>query len=133
MRSVSPWTAIHRPNCKVLVTRCHVQSLSQKSANTARRSAPEECLEQPLPDDQEPFPKRNLLPRGGLRQGDLSRRGTGAELPGLWTQFDEIGDAAALGSAKGKQVIARTAVQAVANEVVASAVSLDQASIGVQN
>jgi hypothetical protein len=26
MRSVSPWTAIHRPNCKVLVTRCHAKA-----------------------------------------------------------------------------------------------------------
>lgn len=25
MRSVSPWTAIRRPDCKVLATRCHAQ------------------------------------------------------------------------------------------------------------
>src|SRR6478752_8134906 len=133
MRSVSPWTAIHRPDCKVLVTRCHVLSLSQKSASTARRSALEQRFDQALPKDHQPLPERNRIRHWRLRQSRLSRRGPGGEFSRLGPRFDEIRDAAALGRAKGKQVIARAAVQTIANEVVARAVAFDQAPIGVQN
>src|SRR6187397_1339554 len=119
MWGVSPWTAIRRPGCKVLIARCHASRhyLPSKPAPQEGLAPSEQRFQQSLQDRNQSFEERRLDgsdgsgARGFCPRVDGWCRSTGSGMIALLSrlaQLDLVVDATALGSPQRQQVVART-------------------------